>query len=333
MTTEVGEHTHASSHNHNGGRQRLTDARSRSFFGAPMCENPDELTARVALLGVPYDFGTIVPHLRSGSSRGPDATRDGLSYSYYDLETGEPAAGWFDVEDEEEYLKGVTMADCGNISIMAGEIGGNLDRITTVVDKLAKRDALVVAVGGDHSISFPVGRGMERYEKVDVVHFDAHHDFSDEVNGSKFSHGSQLRRLSELPFVNNITMIGLRRCSKEVFNEAKNMGVNIVTSRKLMEEGPVSAVERSVRPAKYLYVSVDTDILDVGLMPGTCLPEPEGIPYQLLRQAFSEVCKKGNIMGFDVVELSPPHDFGGVTAHVTSWLLTHFLSAISASWE
>ncbi|MFQ5934424.1 MAG: arginase family protein [Dehalococcoidia bacterium] len=315
--------------------ERLTHAMPRSFFGAPLCENLDELSARVALLGVPYDFGTIIPHLRTGSSQGPDAIRDTGTYpfSYFDLETGEEAPGWFDVEDEEEYLKGVTMADCGNVSIMGGAVEDNLDRITRTVERIVARDALVAAVGGDHSISFPVGRGMERYEEVDVVHFDAHHDFSDQVNGSKYSHGSQLRRLSELPFVRNITMIGLRRCGKKVYQEAIARDVNIVTSRKLIADGAVEAVEKSVRPSRFLYVSIDTDVLDVGLVPGTCLPEPEGIPYQLLRQALWEVCKKGRIVGFDVVELSPPHDFSGVSARVASWLLVHFLSAITASQE
>ncbi|MFQ5874093.1 MAG: arginase family protein [Dehalococcoidia bacterium] len=334
MGTGSSHDTRAEEHDHATESETFTDATPRSFFGAPLCENLDELSARVALLGVPYDFGTIIPYLRTGSSQGPDAVRDARTYSYFDLKTGEAGGGWFDVEDEAEYLKGVTMADCGNVSIMAGAVQGNLDRITKSVERIAARDALVAAVGGDHSISFPVGRGMERYEEVDVIHFDAHDDFSDEVDGSKFSHGSQLRRLSELPFVRNITMIGLRRCwTKQIYQDALARDVNIVTSRRLMEEGAATAVEKSVRPARYLYVSIDTDVLDVGLVPGTCLPEPEGIPYQLLRQALWEVCKKGQIIGFDLVELSPPHDFGGVSARVTSWLLVHFLSAIAASQE
>lgn len=309
----------------------LTHARPRTFFGAPLCENPADLSARVALLGVPYDFGTIIPFLRTGSSQGPDATRDARTYHYFDRRTGEAAAGWFDVEDEREYLKGVTMADCGNVAVMGGDIERNLARITEVVRQLAARDALVAAVGGDHSISFPVGRGMERYGSMDVVHFDAHDDFSDEWFGSRYTHGSQLRRLSELPFVRNIAMIGLRRCSKQVYQEALDRGVRIVTSRKMMQIGAAAAVDEAVRPAGHIYVSVDTDVLDLGLIPGTTLPEPEGIPYQLLRQALWAVCGKGRIVGFDVVELSPPHDIGGASARVTSWILTHFLSAITAT--
>ena len=83
-------------------------AGSRSFFGVPWCQDISNLNAQVALMGVPYDYGTIVPGLR----------------------TGEVSLGWFDIEDKTEYLKGVTMADVGNVSTIPGEIGGNLDRIT-----------------------------------------------------------------------------------------------------------------------------------------------------------------------------------------------------------
>ena len=324
-----GDHGH--DHGDSAASPRIHVAGPRSFFNSPWCSDISTLDSQVALVGVPYDYGVIIPGLRSGTSRGPNAVRDGGAYNYVSPETGEGAQGWFDIEDETEYLKGVTIADVGNISVIPAEIVGNLDRITEVVQKMAATDALVGAVGGDHSISFPVGRGMERYESVDVVHFDAHADFSDEVNGSKFSHGSQLRRLSELGFINNITMIGIRRCSKKVWEEAREHGVNIVTSRQLMREGAVAAIDRAVRPSRFLYVSVDTDIMDHSQIPGTTLPEPAGIPYQLLRDSLIETCKKGKIVGFDVVELSPPHDVGGVSAHVTSWLLTHFLSAIMAS--
>ena len=318
-------------HGDSAASRRIHVAGPRSFFNSPWCSDISTLDSQVALVGVPYDYGVIIPGLRSGTSRGPNAVRDGGAYNYVSPETGEGAQGWFDIEDETEYLKGVTIADVGNISVIPAEIVGNLDRITEVVQKMAATDALVGAVGGDHSISFPV---RTRYGEVRVGGrrpLRRHADFSDEVNGSKFSHGSQLRRLSELGFINNITMIGIRRCSKKVWEEAREHGVNIVTSRQLMREGAVAAIDRAVRPSRFLYVSVDTDIMDHSQIPGTTLPEPAGIPYQLLRDSLIETCKKGKIVGFDVVELSPPHDVGGVSAHVTSWLLTHFLSAIMAS--
>ncbi len=301
----------------------------RTFFRAPAMRSPEDLDVHVALLGVPYDGGAMVPFVRSGASRGPAAVREQVIYSYPGdyYEEGTPAAGWFDVGERRTYLEGVTMADAGDVSIAPGDSALTRDRITEAVEALAATDAIVAAVGGDHSVSFPVGRGMSRYEEVDIVHFDAHPDFWDEVNGSRFSHGSNLRRLSELPFVRNITMVGLRKCSKAVYEEATAHGVTIITARDLVEEGATAAIERRMPPAGPLYVSVDTDVLDASLVPGTTLPEPFGVPYRVLREALVAVSRRGRVVGFDLVEMTDL-DGGIASARVSAWLLTHFLSAI-----
>ena len=312
----------------------------RTLMTAPVQENIDEINAQVALLGVPYDYGTFIPLMRQGTSRGPDAVRNSPTYWYDGMFGGEePAAGWYDVEEETDYLQGVTMVDCGDVAFLPGEGGQgadggpNIQRITDVVKRIAARDALVVAVGGDHSMSFPVGRGMERYESIDVVHFDAHHDYMDEIGGARFTHGNNLRRLSELPFVRNLAMIGVMGpfFSRQIQQDARDRGVNVVSSKKFKEDGAAVSVDEAVRPAKNIYVSIDIDVLDMGIVPGTTLPEPTGVPYELLRDALREVCKKGRIVGFDIVELSPSFDFGGGTARLTSWLITHFLGDIFAS--
>lgn len=301
-----------------------------TFFGAPPCDDVSKLSADVGLFGVPSDSG-VLPGIRTGAAWGPAAVRDAPTYYYfgkpYFVGEREGAVGWFDVEEEREHLVGVTMADCGDVSIEAGGIEPNLHRITDAARAVAARGALVAAVGGDHSISYPVGRGMESYGSVDIVHFDAHPDFADEAAGSRYTHGSNLRRLSELPFVRSITAIGLRNVTKLHFDEMSDRGVQIITAKKLIDEGP-AAVHRALSPADHLYVSVDTDVLDASLVPGTTLPEPGGVPYRLLRDALGVTARRGRIVGFDLVELSAPNDATGVSARVTSWLLTHFLSAI-----
>ena len=324
-------------HEHGPQLTSLNSSR-RTLMGAPVQENIDELTARVGLLGVPYDYGTHIPRCRQGTSRGPDAVRAAPTYTYFDPDTDEPASGWYNVNDETEYLKDVTMADCGDVQFLPGEGGKGMDggpniqRITDVVKRIAAREALVVAIGGDHAMSFPVGRGMERYESVDVVHFDAHSDYADaSPDGGRFTHGNNLRRLSELPFVRNLAMIGIINISKQDHQDARDRGVNVVPSERFIADGAATTIDQAVRPAKHIYVSIDIDILDQSLVPGTTVPEPTGIPYRLLRDALAEVCKKGRIVGFDVVELSPSFDFGGGTARQTSWIITHFLSAITAS--
>jgi agmatinase len=83
-----------------------------------------------------------------------------------------------------------------------------------------------------------------------------------------------------------------------------------------------------VRPAPYLYVSIDIDVLDGGLVPATTLPEPNGISYRQLREMLQAIAGKGRVVGFDIVETNAAHDQGVFTTRVTSWLIVHFLSAI-----
>jgi agmatinase len=310
----------------------LTWPYPRTFFGVPRCDRLSELDARVAFLGVPYDAGTRIPILRTGQSRGPSFARMGSTQWNYTvpgyLPPGPGAAGWYDIEDERECFKGVTMADCGDVAIVGAlPIEENIQRITHASRYIAERGSMVVAVGGDHSISFPVGRGMEPHGLFDVVHFDAHPDFADDYEGARYSHGSNLRRLSELPFVDHISAIGLRHVVKQHHDDLKEYGASVVTSRQLIEEG-AGAVERAVREAENLYVSIDLDVLDLPYVGGACLPEVGGIGYRTLREALLVVARKGNVVGFDVVELAPPYDLDGATARVTTWIITHFLAAI-----
>jgi agmatinase len=312
--------------------RRLVNAPLTStLMSAPAVTDIETVDAQVALIGVPYDFGTVVPGMRTGSSRGPLAVRNATTYYYTDRGTGEAAVGRYDVQDDRTYLKGVTIADCGDVNIVAGaDVGENFGRITDAVRTLVSRGAVVGAIGGDHSISFPVGRGMEAHGEIDVVHFDAHADFADELNGSRFSHASNLRRLSELPFVKHISIVGLRVVTKRDHDDALAYGCRIATSRRMNEIGGAAAVDEVVSPAKNIYVSIDTDVLDASIVPGTMLPEPDGISYRTLMQALWRVAAKGRVVGFDLVELSS-HDASGASARTTSWILTHFLSAIIAA--
>jgi agmatinase len=305
----------------------------RTFFGAPRCDDLQTLEAQVAFLGVPYDAGTLQPYIRTGQSAGPAAARL-ASFNQLDYvwppgsSSGTGSLGWFDIEAKREYLAGVTMADCGDVAIAGAAIGQNLDRISRAARLIAERGALVVAVGGDHSISFPVGRGMESFAPIDIVHFDAHADFTDHFFDARYSHGSQLRRLSELPFVRSITAIGLRNVWKVEYDDLVTYGAGIATTRDVLESGPREIVGRLVPEGGTLYVSIDIDVLDLPIVPGTTLPEPGGLSYRDLREALDAVARKGRVVGFDIVELDPPQDSAGATSRVTTWLIVHFLSSI-----
>lgn len=294
----------------------------RTFFGIPS-GSLDDLDAQVAFLGVPYDGGTPQPGNRTGQAEGPAATRR-QSYEQFEYQEG-----WYDIEADRDYLAGVTMADVGDVAIQGSDVEGNYARITEAARRIAESGALLAAIGGDHSISFPLGRGMEPHGEVDVVHIDAHADYADRFGTSRLTGGSQLRRLAELPFVRNLAALGLRNVDRKLeLDPLRERGAGIATSRDLIERGTERVVRQVVPQSQALYVSIDIDVLDLAVVPGTTLPEPGGLSYRQLREVLVEVARRGTVVGFDVVELNPPHDPNAATARVAAWIATHLLSEI-----
>ena len=307
----------------------LTRPAARTFFAAPACDDLDTLDAQVGFIGIPWDQGVILPVIRSGAFAGPKLVRDTRTRLKETRPDG-ASAGWFDVETETMHLAGVRMADCGDVLVAGGDVQLSHDRITAACRKIAERRALVVAIGGDHSISFPVGRGVAEVRgPVDVVHLDAHPDFADLIFGSKFSHGSQLRRLSELSTVDHISAIGLRSVDRDQYDDMRSSEVGIAATKAVLDEGPEAVVDRLVRADRDLYVSIDIDVLDGGLVPATTLPEPGGLSYRQLRALLEAIARRGRVVGFDIVETSAAQpDLN--TPMTTAWLIIHFLSAIFA---
>jgi agmatinase len=296
----------------------------RTFFGAPSVADLDALDAQVALIGVPYDGGTPQPGNRTGQSAGPAAVRQ-VTYEQID---GVGTTGLYDVESDRDYLVGVTMADIGDVAIQGSDTEGNYERITSVAREIADRGSLMVAVGGDHSISFPLGRGMEPFGEIDLVNVDAHADFLDHLDGARLTGASQIRRLAELPFVRSVTELGLRNVEREEIDALREHGARWATTGELLGRDPGEVVADVVPESDAVYVSIDIDVLDPSIVPGTTLPEPGGLDYRRLLEVLAAVARRGRVVGFDVVELNPPHDVGTNTARVVAWIITHFLSEI-----
>jgi agmatinase len=303
---------------------RLIDAAPRTFFGVPGLHDLDLLDAQVAFLGVPYDGGTPQPGIPTGQRAGPAAAREASGDQF----AGDGAQGWYDVEADRDYLVGVTMADVGDVAIQGSDTAGNYERIAGAARSIAERGALMVAIGGDHSISYPLGRGMEPLGEFDVVHVDAHTDFMDELDGARLTGASQLRRLAELPIVGTVTALGVRNVLREEVDGIRELGGRWATSLDVIERGAGDVVRATVPESAALYVSIDLDVLDSSVAPGHSLPEPGGLSYRQLRAILVEVARRGRVIGFDVVELNPARDPSGATARVAAWIVTHFLSEI-----
>ena len=308
------------------GRQvPIIKAQPRSFFKSPLCADLDLLDADVAFVGVPFDQGTLG---RPGARFGPDAIRDApRAYSYSDpFGRQEEAEGYFDIDAGGELLRGVTMADCGNVTILPSEVLDNFDRLTQVVEKVVDRGAFPVVVGGDHAITYPAVRGLSKYEPLNIVHFDAHMDYSHDYQGVLYSHGSPIRRCRELPFVGHISSVGIRTARRKPYEESQRDGSLIITTSRFRQLGPQGVVDL-IPKAENLYVTFDIDVMDPGQAPGTGTPEVGGLHYEELRDCVVALARRENLVGFDMVEVAPPYDSSEITVQVAARLIIDILAA------
>jgi len=300
---------------------------ARTFYGVAASRDLDGLEVDVAFVGVPFDAGTPQPGNRTGQRGGPAAAR-AASHEQLDYSEAGGAGGWYDIETGREHLVGVTMADLGDVAIQGADEARNFARITEVARRVAERRALLVTFGGDHCISFPLGRGVSEVEPVSVVHVDAHADFLEELDGARFTGASQLRRLAELSSVRGACALGLRNVARVEVDGMRELGVGWATASELIEGVPRDLVAELVPDDAPLYVSVDLDVLDLGLVPGTTLPEPGGLSYRQLRDTLAAVARRGRIVAIDVAELNPPYDQSNATARLATWIVTHLLAEI-----
>ena len=300
-------------------------AQPRSFFKAPLCTELDDLNADVAFIGVPFDQGTLG---RPGARFGPDGIRDApRTYSYLDpYGRRTEAEGFFDVDVGDELLRGITMADCGNITVVPSEVLENFDKLTKSVEKVVERGSFPVVVGGDHAITFPVVRGLSKFAPLDIVHFDAHMDYTHDVQGVLYTHGSPIRRCRELPFVGHITSLGIRTARRQPYEESQKDGSLIITTKGFRQLGS-RGIADLIPKGQNLYITLDIDVMDPSQAPGTGTPEVGGLYYQEMRECLTALVKERNLVAFDLVEVAPPYDSSEVTIQLAARLIIDILSA------
>jgi agmatinase len=300
----------------------------RSFFRAPFCTDLSGLDAQVALLGVPYDLGTPTIGLRLG----PGAIRDATGVYSYDRPgvDGKVPGGYYDIDADRQRLAGVTMADCGDVAIVPGDVERNLWRITRTVRTIAAPGSLLVSIGGEQSINVPILRGLDHHPSIDFVHFDAHLDYYDHVQGIRELSAGTIRRVATLPHVRSITQIGIHHGGprRESFDASRARGNRVITVDRFREIGAAAAVDQ-VPESDALYISFDMDVMDPAGCPGSGSPEPGGLTYWEMRAALRALARRGRVVGMDLVDLAPPLDHPtGITARTGARLIIDLLTAV-----
>lgn len=294
-----------------------------SFLRAPVCTDLDSLDADVAFIGVPTDEGSpFMP----GSRFGPRALRE------HSLRFVSSEPGYYDPQRRHRYLEadvvGRRMADVGDVDILPTNVAGTFANITHSVERIRERGAMIVALGGDHAITYPVVRGL--HEPIHVLHFDAHLDYMPFVHGLEYTNQHAFRQLRALPTVETLTQIGIRsiRNTQEMLEDSLGDGNHVVTMEEF-RRSPTDVVSAAVPEGAACYVSIDIDVLDMPLVPGCVSAEPDGMSYGELRDTLRQVARRARVIGFDLVEVNPLLDVRtGVTAYLGAHTVIEFLGAI-----
>jgi agmatinase len=285
--------------------------------------------ARIAFLGIPFDEGTLY---RPGSRFGPRSIRE-ASIVYGSSSEG--FGGFYDVEVGRVLLAEAVMVDVGDVKVVPTRSDLSSDRITATVGDLIDRGLFVVSAGGDHSVSFPIIRAQAGRRRINVVQFDTHLDFTDEVSGARYTHGSSMRRASELEGVDSITQVGIRGLLNSPVSHisAIEAGNTVVTTQELRRIGAEQTM-RMVAPGD-CYVTIDIDVLDPSVAPGTGTPEPGGLSYDEMKVLLAALAGRRDIRirGFDLVEVNPLFDHGGITALLASRVILDFLGMLASDQD
>jgi len=309
--------------NYEKGRLNLPFVGHCTFAKKPVCTDWENIDADVAVLGVPNDMGT---QYRSGARFGPRAIREATTLFSFGH------GGAYDHEDDIVYLRDdqVRIVDVGDADIIHTDMNTSHANTEYAVRKILDSGAMPLILGGDHSISSPVIKAFNRHGPMHIIQFDAHLDFVDERHGVRFGHGNPLRRASEMNHVTGMTQMGIRNVSssnRKDYEDARTAGSNILSVRAVRRLGTEGVLELIPKDVKY-YITIDIDGFDPSIAPGTGTPSHGGFLYYEVMEIIQGIVRLGNVIGMDLVEISPPYDPANVTSILAAQVLMNALGYI-----
>ncbi|MHA6261690.1 agmatinase [Arenibacterium sp. CAU 1754] len=286
-----------------------------TFMRLPAANSLDGLD--VAVLGIPMDIGTS---WRSGTRFGPKQIRaESAMIRPYNMATGAAP------------FESLQVADIGDLAINTFSLADSLRIISESYDAILTNDVIPMALGGDHSITLPILRAIARkHGPVALVHVDAHADVNDEMFGEKETHGTVFRRAHEEGLIqaDKVYQVGLRGTGYAAsdFSEAQGWGFQVFQAHELwnLSLDTLGAEIRRDIGDRPVYVTYDIDSLDPAYAPGTGTPEIGGLTTPQALQLIRAL-SGANIVGCDLVEVSPPYDPSGNTALTAANLLYELL--------
>lgn len=277
----------------------------------------------IGLIGVPWDSGTTN---RPGPRHGPRQLRD-LSTM---IRAENAATGMRPYE-------AVNCADLGDVGPNPADIVDSMDRITAFYDQVLAAGITPLTAGGDHLSSLPILRALARHKPLGMIHFDSHTDlFHSYFGGTMYTHGTPFRRAVEEGLLDpkRVVQIGIRGTAYDMEDRdfAKSVGIRVIPIEEYFARGivDVMAEAREIAGAGDTYVSYDIDFVDPAFAPGTGTPEVGG-PNSYEALLVARLLDGVNIVGADLVEVSPPFDATGGTAFLGVSIMFEMLCVMAKS--
>jgi len=263
--------------------------------------------SKAVLFGVPFDGTTS---FKPGARFAPSAMRE----DSWAIESYSPYL--------DKDLEDIKLFDYGNLELPFGDKMNALAMIEEIVDEIVESDKKPIMIGGEHLVSYaPVKSLVKKYPDLNIIHFDAHTDLREDYLGEEFSHATVLRRIYDLVGDGKLNQFCIRSGLKEEFEWAKEHAHLEKFTFHTLEERVDALINEPV------YITIDLDVFDPSVFPGTGTPEPGGINFHQMLEIIGILSKLENVVGLDVVELSPKHDASGVSTAVACKTLRELVLA------
>jgi agmatinase len=285
-----------------------------TFMGFPFAPDLDHLDAHFVIIGMPYGDPYTMDETINEQTLAPTAVRRASERASRGLDKWD-----FDIGGTLFDGKAVRVVDVGDIPGDPCNLGRHYVLAEQAVRKILAAGAFPITIGGDHGVPIPVFRAFSDHGPITLIHVDAHLDWRDEVNGAREGYSSTIRRASEMKHIRSIFQIGIRgqgSARAEEVQAAQRYGSNIITARELHERGMQAALDRIPDGTRY-YLTIDADGLDPAVMPAVLAPQPGGMSYTDTIELIKGLCRKGQLVGMDIVEIAPAldlHDISSITA-------------------
>ena len=265
--------------------------------------------ARIVLFGAPFDSTTS---FRPGTRFAPHAIRS----ESFGLETYSP---WLDRD-----LEDISVFDSGDIELCIGSADKALDQISDRTATILADGKIPFMVGGEHLVTLGAFREVfTKYPNVHIIHFDAHTDLRDDYLDVKLSHACVIRRCHDLVGDGRIHQFGIRSGERAEWQWARAGHTDL---HPFSFDGLAETVKGL--GSTPVYFTIDLDVMDPSVFPGTGTPEYGGVTFMQLFEALKTVCIGSNIVGLDVNELCPPYDQTGASTAAACKIIRELLLSI-----